>query len=316
MTPAWQEVIEFGTFRVGSVNRALAVTTCPAGKGVNVARALKTLGGRPFLLGFAGGHTGRLLAVGLRRANVPCHLVPHPQPTRICRTLLDRDTRTATELVEESPLPGRPAWRKFRAAYRRLLRRSCFVVIAGAPMPGAPDKIYARLAREAGSVHVPVIIDARRSSLLSTLPYHPLVAKLNREELASTAGRALRSTTTVIAEARRLIAAGAQYVVVTDGSRGAWLVSADQAWHFSPPRVTALNPVGSGDAMTAGIAFALGQGASPVESVTFGVACGTASAMTLLPADLTRSAVRRAARRISAARAQSPAVRKGQARLS
>ena len=299
LTPAWQDIIQFDAVRLGAVNRASATTGCPAGKGVNVARALMTLGGHPLLLGFVGGPAGRLLSAGLRRARIPSRLVSHPPSTRVCRTLLERGTGRATELVEEAPLPDRTAWRRLFDGYRRLVRRSRLVVIAGAPMPGAPAAVYARFAREAGKAGVPVIIDSRGAPLLDALPFKPLIAKLNREELAATAGRPLPSTSALVAAARRLTEAGAQHVVVTAGKRGAWLVSRDRVWRFTPPAVKPLNPIGSGDAMTAGIAFALGKGAPLDEAVRLGVACGTANAVTLLPADISLSSVRRLASRIA-----------------
>ena len=293
LTPAWQEVIQFDAVRLGAVNRASDTTVCAAGKGVNVAKALQTLGGHPLLLGFVGGPAGRLLAAGLRRARVPNRFVVQPRPTRVCRTLVERGTRRVTELVEEAPLPDRAAWRKFFAGYRRLVHGSRLVVIAGAPMPGAPADVYARLAREARNAGVPVIMDSRGEPLLGALPFKPLVAKLNREELEATVGRPLFSTQAIIAAARRLIGKGAQHVVVTAGSQGAWLVSPDRVWRFAPPPIKALNPIGSGDAMTAGIAFALARGFPLTEAVRRGVACGTANALTLLPADLAPSSVRR-----------------------
>jgi fructose-1-phosphate kinase PfkB-like protein len=70
LTPAWQEIMEFAELRPGEVNRTIKRACCAAGKGPNVARALKTLGGVPLLLGFAGGHTSRPFAADLRRAGV------------------------------------------------------------------------------------------------------------------------------------------------------------------------------------------------------------------------------------------------------
>jgi fructose-1-phosphate kinase PfkB-like protein len=49
------------------------------------------------------------------------------------------------------------------------------------------------------------------------------------------------------------------------------------------PRVTAKNPVGSGDAMMAGIAVGLWRGESMVEAIRLGIACGAANAMTVEP---------------------------------
>src|SRR6185295_17597755 len=47
---------------LGSVNRAERSIVAAGGKGLNVARAIHTLGGESLCMGFAGGQAGRLLA--------------------------------------------------------------------------------------------------------------------------------------------------------------------------------------------------------------------------------------------------------------
>jgi len=302
LTPAWQEVMAFARVRTGEVNRAVGRSCCAAGKGPNVARAVKALGGNPLLLGFAGGHTGRQFAADLRRAGIAAHLVSDPAPTRLCVTMLDRSAGTVTELVGEAALPPPRAWRAFFAAYRRLLPRAKVVVIAGAPMPGAAPGLYARLAAEARRTATPVILDTRNQPLLEALPHRPLMAKLNWDELAGTLGRRTLSEPAAIKGARRLLKAGAGSVVVTAGRRGAWLVTPQAVWRVTPPAVEAVNSVGCGDAMTGAMAWALGQDRKLEQAVRLGAACGTASALTDLPALFDPAVARRFLRKTKAAR--------------
>ena len=67
LTPALQELREFKSFTLGEVNRSPAIHRSVAGKGPNVARVLRQLGGHPFLLGFVGGDTGWFIREKLRR---------------------------------------------------------------------------------------------------------------------------------------------------------------------------------------------------------------------------------------------------------
>ena len=293
LTPAVQEVLEFQPFKEGGVNRPVAVTTSAAGKAVNVAHVLRTLGGRPLVLGFLGGHTGQMVRADLDRWGVQHEWVPVPEPTRICQTLLDRATGRITELVEEAALPSRPAWDGLRRKYARLAPRVAMITISGTLMPGARPDVYRELAQVAEQQAVPLIIDSQRVPLLRALPHHPLVVKLNVEELENTLERKLRSARAILGAARELIAAGARHVVVTHGARGAWLVSPDKAWRFQSPAIHAVNPIGSGDAVTAGLAYGLLEQRPLPEAVRLGIACGTANALTLTPGTVTRSTVAR-----------------------
>jgi len=294
LTPALQELREFKSFQLGEVNRSPAIHRSVAGKGPNVARVLRQLGGHPLLLGFVGGETGRFITTNLRREGVPEKLIRTNQPTRICTTLFDHATGTITELVEEAQLPARAAWQQFSRTLDRSLANARSAVIAGALMPGASPEIYRDIARRG----VPVIIDSQRAPLLGVLEFRPLIAKLNVHELENTLGRKFRTEKQILSGARELIVAGAQHVVVTNGAAGAWLVTGEQIWHYRPPHITPVNPIGSGDAMTAGICRKLEQGTVMPEAVRYGVACGTANALTLIAGTVRLPDVRRLFRQV------------------
>ena len=273
LTPAVQEWREFNSCQLGEVNRSRAIHRSPAGKATNLARVLRQLGGKPLLLGFVGGETGRFITTNLRRESVPEKMVRTNQPTRICTTLFDHATGTITELVEEAQLPTRAAWQNFFRTLDRNLAKARYVVIAGALMPGASPEIYREIARRG----VPVIIDSQREPLLGVLEFRPLIAKLNVHELKNTLGKV-----EILAGARELVRRGAQNIVVTNGAAGAWLVTGKEVWHYQPPRIASVNPTGSGDVMLAGICRKLEQGIAMPEAVRYGVACGTANALTLI----------------------------------
>ena len=162
-------------------------------------------------------------------------------------------------------------------------------------MPGATPEIY----RDIASRGVPVIIDSQREPLLGVLVFRPLIAKLNVHELENTLGRRFSTEKQILAGARKLILAGAQNVVVTHGAAGAWLVTGEQVWHCQPPRITPVNPIGSGDAVTAGICRQLEQGVAMPEAVRYGVACGAANALTLIAGTVRMPDVRRLFRQVT-----------------
>jgi len=60
--PAIDRTLILPRLVAGKVHRAEKVIVAAGGKGLNVARAISTLGGEPLCMGFLGGHTGQLLA--------------------------------------------------------------------------------------------------------------------------------------------------------------------------------------------------------------------------------------------------------------
>ena len=283
LTPALQDTRVFAAIEMNGVNRALSVARSPAGKSTNTARVLNTIGPAPWLTGFTGGATGALYRRGVAALGLRAAWVATAAPTRVCVTLLERDTQRVTELIEEAPLPTRQEWLAFRRTFGRLISRAGLVTLSGSLMPGAPPTVYRDLAALAAARRVPVIIDSQRAPLLEALAARPALVKLNLRELGNTLGTPVKTLRAIAADARELLARGAENVLVTHGEHGAWLVTTATLWHFPSPRVPVCNSIGSGDAVTAGIASGLSRGQPLLEAVRLGIACGAANVLTPTP---------------------------------
>jgi len=283
-TPALQRTLTFTRVEAGAVNRAESVRLGAAGKAVNVARALRTLGADPVVLGFLGGHSGRSVASTVAEEGIRSAWTLVTEQTRSCHTLIDRASGSATELVEESANPPASAWRNLYAAFSRAVPRADLVVISGALPPGCPANRYTRLIRAARLHGVLCVVDTQRETLLHTLAEKPFLVRINRDELERTCGRSARNTAEVLAAMESLRRHGAANVVVSDG-KGAVLCALEEGrWKLAPPRVKPLNPVGAGDAMAAGTVYGLATGQSIIEALRFGIGCGSASVLTPTPA--------------------------------
>jgi len=288
IAPALQRTMLFNVLEMGEVNRALAVDVSAAGKAVNTAQALALLGERATVAGFNGGETGRMVAKLVAARQVKCVFTPMAASTRVCTTLIEQGYRVVTELVEEAPDPGPEAWLAFADTARGQIARASMLVISGTLPPGVPDDFYRPFVVAAHEAGIPVIIDSHRAALLSVLPEKPLVAKLNVRELEKTLGKRCGSVRAITAGARDLQRLGAQSVLVTQGSGTAVWVSGKEVLLFEPQTVDPLNPIGSGDCVTAGLARALLLRLPVADSVAFALGCGTANALTATPANFDR----------------------------
>lgn len=304
LTPVLQRTLTFDRLEIDGVNRARQVVESAAGKALNTARALVTLGSPAETAGFNGGETGHRVLAYLKSYGVETRaLTPMPAPTRICSTLIDKTAGTVTELVEEAPAPGPAAVKRF---VRENLKRSAgasMLVISGTLPPFAGDEFYVGFVQAAAKAGVPVVIDSHRTALIDVLFEHPLLAKLNVHELAVTLQETMNTEKKILRGMQDLRAMGAQNVFVTQGGKAAYLLTPKAAWHFAPPEIAQkLNPIGSGDCTTAGIAHALLQGRKMVDAVRYGLACGSANVESLTPADLDPKRVAVLSRRVKAVR--------------
>ncbi|HEX4793919.1 MAG TPA: hexose kinase [Humisphaera sp.] len=291
-TPTVQRSMIFDHFRVDEVNRATRVSEYASGKSPNVARVLRTLGADVLEVGFAGGDRGQFLLDDLRSANINCEFVTVDAPTRLCTTIIDRATGTATELVEESAAIESRGWEQMDRLLARTLPLADVWVFSGSLPPGAPQDFYARWLLLANQRGVKVIIDTRGEPLRLALKHPGFIAKLNRDELATTMGTNLDSPGALRDAVVRSVPAGGASIV-TMGAGGAMASDGRNVWQITPPKVQAVSAVGSGDAFAAGLALELSRGKALADCLALAAACGAANALTdraghVLPADVER----------------------------
>ena len=288
LTPVLQRTLVFDRLEVDEVNRARQVVESAAGKALNTARALVTLGTPSETAGFNGGETGRRVLAYLKTYGVETRaLTPMQAPTRICTTLVDKAAGTVTELVEEASAPGPAAIRRFVRENLVRVADASMLVISGTLPPFAGDDFYVEFVRTAAKAGVRVVIDSHRTALIDVLFERPLLAKLNARELETTLQEPMNSQKKILRGMRDLMCMGAQNVFVTQGGKAAYLLTPKGAWHFTPPEIRQrVNPIGSGDCTTAGIAHALLAGKCLRDAVRYGLACGSANVESLTPADL------------------------------
>lgn len=284
LTPAWQQILVFDSFRYGEVNRAAEVLWCASGKVFNAGIAAHHLGGPSLTLAPVGGPAVPQIEAEFAALGVPYRWVRTRAATRICTTLLDRATGSITELVEN----GRPLTSgeldAFRQAYSEEAARAHAVVLIGSLPQGTPDSYYRELLLR---TPCPAVLDFRGEGLLSVLDLKPYVVKPNREELARTFGRPLDDDHDLLAAMRSLNDRGAQWVVITQGAAAVWVTSSDTMYRFQPPAIPdPVNPIASGDAMAGTIAWATGAGRPLPEAVRLGTAAAAQNVRQILPSRL------------------------------
>jgi tagatose 6-phosphate kinase len=289
----------FRKLTLDAVNRAVTTLDGTAGKSVNVAKVLRALGERPVAAGFLGGDRGEQLRADLEARGIELDFVKVAARTRQCTTLLDTSAGTQTELVEESQPVAAADYEELMRVIRRCVQGCRAVVMSGTITPGGPPDLYfhgTQIAHEAGAV---AVVDAQGPALLETLRAKPELVKPNRSELAATLGRELKDEAAVLATIRELCQRGAQRVVVTAGKDPGLAFDGQHWWRVHPPRIDAVNPIGSGDAFTAGLVVSLLRGEDLGEACRWASAAGAANALTLLAGEVRREDVEQLAARSS-----------------
>jgi len=270
--------------RVGEVQGALESREDAGGKGINVARVVAAAGGAT--LAILPLDDGDPFGSVLHAAGVPVRTVSAHGAARANLTIADA-AGTTTKLN----LPGATRTESEAAALVDAVVEHAegadWVVLAGSLAPGLPDDFYVRViraVRDRWGTRAPAIaVDTSGPALHAVVTDGGAdLIKPNEDELAELAGVTLNPdeplADAVLAVARTLVPLRVRAAFVTLGAQGAVLVTADDAWHGTPPPIRVRSTVGAGDSSLAGFLLARTSGASPEECVRNGIRYGSAAA--------------------------------------
>lgn len=251
----------------------------PGGGGINVARAIKKLGGQATAIFPSGGYTGKFFNHLLELENIPAVIIETPNETRENIIVLDESTNNQYRFG----MPGTPLsekeWQQCLTAVE-IIPAAKYIIASGSLPPGVPLNIYALLAKIAKKMNAKFIVDTSGEALEQAVEEGVYLLKPNLGELATLAGKSSLRKDEAKEIARTIIAKGkCKAMVISMGAEGAMLVTNDIAKIITPPAVERKSTVGAGDSMVAGIVFYLSHGRSLLEAVQYGVACGTAATM-------------------------------------
>ncbi len=295
LTPAWQQIMRFDGVKPGEVNRALDVHWCASGKVLNVGVALAHLGAPVETVALVGGPPGEQIDREFTSLGIARYWVETHHATRICTTLIDRQSGQVTELVENAG-PVTPAeLEQFHRLFRDRAMDAEMAIVTGSLPAGVGPGFFRELSQE---TRCTTILDIRGPELLAALAGRPFLVKPNREELAHTLARPLASDAELHAAMREINERGATWVVVTAGAGTAWARGPEGLLRITVPRVAAVNPIGAGDCLAAGLAWGLTQGKGPQDALRWGVAAAVENVVQLLPARLDPDRVMAGAERV------------------
>jgi 6-phosphofructokinase 2 len=252
----------------------------PGGGGVNVARALRRLGGDAVAVMPAGGIMGTRLNDLLSAEDVTSRIVPITGETRETFTVIEKSSENQFRFVTEGPILREEEWTAVLEQVRAFRPVPKFIVASGTLPRGVPEDFYGRLSAVAAEQGSNLIVDTSGLPLQHATGAGTFLMKPNLAEFRGLAGGIAMSDLFLEGAARAIVSAGkAKAVVVSMGAGGAIYASETGARRIVAPTVRVVSRVGAGDSMVAGIVMGLIRGFSFDDAVLYGVAAGSAAVM-------------------------------------
>ncbi len=296
-------LIEVSDFEIGAATRAHSGERFAGGGGINVARALATLGEEVISLGFVGADS----ATFFEEPNLVTHrslLTVVPEKNRENITVHDPERHVHSYIQTPGYSVTHDDLLCLNKAMQQFISPGDWVVISGSLPQGAPKSTEWELVRLAQSLGATVVLDTSKEDLKRGLDAKPYMVKPDLRELEMLTGQKLKGDEDgIVSAALQIARSGVEVVIVSRSSAGVivasrepervWLakVAVDGHLHSVPL-------VGSGDSLVGGITYGLFNNKPLVESLRLGVACGAANLLTVGPAKFKLTDVERLAAKV------------------
>ncbi|PIS47806.1 MAG: hypothetical protein COT17_01460 [Elusimicrobia bacterium CG08_land_8_20_14_0_20_51_18] len=280
-----------GVLEKGNIYRYPEALTFPGGKGINVARALKTLGIEPEIRGFVSGFNGRWIEKTLVKAGFKTSLVRHKNgESRICYSIVENGG-VSTDFNEDGPSVPAAGQKEFLKRFEKDVKKFKIISISGRTSPGLGKGFYSKMVRLAKKNGVMVFVDTTCLALREAVLAGADAVKINHYEFEEFFGKKF-SEKNVAEFYSRHEKFGLKTIVVTNRNKPFYCCCLGKVFKIVPPEIKELkSPVGAGDSFMAGFIFSVCRGKGILETLKLSCAASCSDCGTLGAGLISRKAV-------------------------
>lgn len=252
------------------------------GKGVNVSRIVRELGGASAATGFLGGHAAVTIADVLASAGALVRFANIAGETRVNFAVEDESGRPPTTFNSPGPRIMSDEWNELMAICNALAVECDWVTLGGSLPPGLGHDAFAELANLFHAAGARVALDSDGEPMRLGMLANPDFIKPNEKEAGRMLGRTVVGVSQAVDAAIELHAGGdgPELTVVSIGALGAVLACPNGVFYAKPPQVEPVSTVGAGDSLVGGFLQTYVETGDPVRALQVGTAAGTATSLT------------------------------------
>lgn len=277
LNPCTDKTLSLPKMDLDNPNRVMLERTDVGGKGVNVARVVRALGGDGLLMGFD--YAGSPVETAMEKEQVPCRLLPVAGDMRVNLKIRETDRGRTVEINEKGVFHDETLLQQMENTLVDTCREGDYAALCGSLPNGAPKNFYARLVEKLKAKGCFVAVDCDGEALEHALQAGPSLIKPNLPEFLALTGTDDASMPALLEKCRGFHEKGVGMICLSLGPDGALLSTKDQAYFCPAADVPVLGTQGAGDSMLGGLLCALSRGETLLEALQFASAAAGASIM-------------------------------------
>ncbi|PNS00459.1 ribokinase [Petrotoga mexicana DSM 14811] len=281
LNPCLDRYLYVDKLKTDDTTRVKKIKDYPAGKGIDVSRAIKELDGKSVAISFLGGENGRKIEEMLDREGVIYTAVRITKETRM--NIILQEQSSQYRLSVQGPKIPKTDLNQLYETLKLLIRENDTVVISGSLPRGVTPNFYAEIISYLKGKNARIYFDADGENLKVGVESHPDCIKPNLYEFQRVLGKKINGIDKdqLAKYGLDLIDKyGIKEILLTLGSEGAIFISKESCLYAPSIDVPVQSAVGSGDSFLAAYVLKREEGANEEEAFKWANASGNASVMT------------------------------------
>lgn len=298
MNPAIDKTVDIDCMERGGLNRIQHVELDAGGKGINVSKTIKSLGGNSLATGFLGGKAGETIEGVLKEWEIQTEFVYVDGETRTNLKVVEKQG-DVTELNEPGPVVTEAQVEELLAKLESYANEETLFVLAGSIPKGVNKNIYGVITERVHAKGAKVLMDADGELFVQALKAHPDMIKPNRVELEAYYHLDDSASESELENmGRSLVEEGTELAVISMGRQGAMFLTKDRTIRCPGLNVKAHSTVGAGDAMVAALAYSWNVKSGLEDTIRLGMATSAGAVTTIGTKPPTRDVVEKLAAQV------------------
>lgn len=278
LSPAFDIHCTADAVRVGCENLAVKTDRCAGGKGINISRALSSLGYSSTAIIALGEESADEFLSMIEDEHINIRKIIHSGEIRENITI-HTSNGGETRISFRSESVGTDIISRLEVELTDLALGDVLTVTGRVP-DGVDFSELMKILTELRERGVRLVIDSRSFTLEDILALRPFLIKPNEEELSTYLDAEDGDIEQICTAAASLTARGVENVLVTLGARGAILASADSLLRATVPTLTPISTIGAGDSTIGGFLVATLRECDLEDCLRYATAFGTAACLT------------------------------------
>lgn len=278
INPLLERRLTIEQIHLGREHRSKSEVFTAGGKGINVSRQLNELGINNLAYTFIGGNNGKVLKHIIASEQINLTFVQTKGETRVASLVFEEETKRLTTFFGMNPEISDSEVEEFKAKLNKMIENCEIVIFSGSSPSPKTDEIFSYGIKKANEFDKISICDTYGAHLRQCIEAGPTIIHNNISETAKSLDLPLNDEKQILDYLNFLYTRNIKQAYLTDGSKPIYASNFGFIYKAEFPVLEELDPTGSGDCFTAGIAYGLHK------ALTFGETFSTAISLGALNA--------------------------------